>query len=405
MMDELMRNMYLVFLARQGYWSKEDEVSSKSLFYLTYQYLVISAVIFCVMLPFNGKIKELLESMTYKGMVSYYTLIVYGLYVILFLGIIYENYFIIQSNTINSLYIFFRVSIKQLRFIVFLKNLAIVLPAVLFLVFYQGIRVVVFFCIVHFLSLFFIPKLLSVRKRTKSKNTVSYRLPSIIVNSSYVYSILGPAFFLKNTFAPVFSLGIFVLLSFSSQNLIEIDNYLQAFIIGILGGSIFFQSKHHSFGFICLNHDFPFFKSLGMSVPNYANLIIRYLNLFQLAVVTMVLWLLNLVYFKWTDVNFLFVIVGLCLSFNLLNFGQLLLVEKIRELGFRKANELEAYKIPLKLRIPKYLINVYISIIVIVGNYFIKQNYEGIILIAVGMLFIVPVVVERKRLSTYLGEI
>ena len=108
------KELLLVFLSRQGFWSDDKNISNKNLFLLTYQYIVLSILIFLMMILLKENITNLLSNLFFSDIVSYFNILFYSLYIIIFVGIIYENFYFIKCNSISTFNIFFRFTLKKI---------------------------------------------------------------------------------------------------------------------------------------------------------------------------------------------------------------------------------------------------------------------------------------------------
>lgn len=396
--------MYLLFIARQGYWSNDTEVSKKNLFKLTYIYILTGGLLVLFLLIFRTHFRDFMERLHYFETISYYLIIIYGLYIIVILGIVYENYYIIKSNTINSLLIFFNTNKRQLLYLIYIRNIVIIFPALVFLTFFEGIRPWLIFTVVHFSSLFTIKKIFPLIIRKQTHTQILY-VSKTVVYTRYIYSVLGLAFFLKSTLIPIISLSIFAIVQSFYGDIVTSLTFFNDFLSGVLIGAIIFQSKHYSFAFLCLNQDLPFFKTLGISVPKFTNNIVIILNLIQVISVLISLLLWNLFYFNWF-VNTLFPIsVGMILSFCLVNTNQLMLAKELRNYKFREYYELEAFKLPLRQHIPRYLMNAYVTMIVIIGN-ITANNYSSVgSFLSIVVFLLLPAFYQWDKYQKILKEI
>ena len=89
------KELLLVFLSRQGFWSDDKNISNKNLFLLTCQYIVLSILIFLMMILLKENITNLLSNLFFSDIVSYFNILFYSLYIIIFVGIIYDKVHII----------------------------------------------------------------------------------------------------------------------------------------------------------------------------------------------------------------------------------------------------------------------------------------------------------------------
>lgn len=401
--------MYLLFIARQGYWSNDTEVSKKSLFKLTYRYILIGLLLLLFLLPFSSHFRNFMESLQYFEMISYYLIIIYGLYIIVSIGIVYENYYIIKSNTINSLLIFFNTNKKQLWFLIYIRNMVIIFPALVFLTFFEGIRPWLIFTVIHFSSLFTIKEIFPfISRKPKNKQSLylsKFYASKFVVYTRYIYSVLGLSFFLKSTFIPIISLSIFAIVQSYYGDVVTSLNFVNDFLSGVLIGAIIFQSKHYSFAFLCLNQDLPFLKILGISVPKFTNNIIKALNFIQVSGVLISFLVWNILYFNWGFFTLFPIFIGMIFSFCLINTNQLMLAKELRKYKFREYYELEAFKLPLSQHIPRYLMNTYVTMIIIVGNIIGNDRSSiGLFLIIVVSLML-PAIYQWAKYQQILKEI
>ena len=273
---------------------------------------------------------------------------------ILLLGIIYENIYVLKTKTESTMRIFFNITGREFWNIVFFKNLILVSP-ILVVVFFYNIFLGLFSCLLIFLlnSIFYIPKIRYVRLRSKQSFNVSYLLS--VVDSLTVFKAIT---------VPIFSTFIFMFMWLVLPDFLGIDTSNKVMILNtaLFSGTVFFSNKGINFYFLALNKDFPYLKAVGIDLNKFIKKRIWSLNIISILFPATPLYLfLNYLGYSLIDI-FLFLF-GISLAYFLCQGIQMVEVLLFRKYHFRDAKELEAFSIPMNMRIKIYIMR-FIPIIV-----------------------------------------
>ena len=353
-MEKFYYSITLLFLSRQGYWNDSNNVKELSLLQSTYKYFFSSVSLIFIFCFAKQEVYKLLSENQILGILSYFELVKILVPAILLLGIIYENIYVLKTKTESTMRIFFNVTGREFWNIVFFKNLILVSP-ILVVVFFYNIFLGLFSCLLIFLlnSIFYIPKIRYVRLRSKQSFNVSYLLS--VVDSLTVFKAIT---------VPIFSTFIFMFMWLVLPDFLGIDTSNKVMILNtaLFSGTVFFSNKGINFYFLALNKDFPYLKSVGIDLNKFIKKRIWSLNIISILFPATTLYLfLNYLGYSLIDI-FLFLF-GISLAYFLCQGIQMVEVLLFRKYHFRDAKELEAFSIPMNMRIKIYIMR-FIPIIV-----------------------------------------
>ena len=353
-MEKFYYSITLLFLSRQGYWNDSNNVKELSLLQSTYKYFFSSVSLIFIFCFAKQEVYKLLSENQIWGILSYFELVKILVPAILLLGIIYENIYVLKTKTESTMRIFFNITGREFWNIVFFKNLILVSP-ILVVVFFYNIFLGLFSCLLIFLlnSIFYIPKIRYVRLRSKQSFNVSYLLS--VVDSLTVFKAIT---------VPIFSTFIFMFMWLVLPDFLGIDTSNKVMILNtaLFSGTVFFSNKGINFYFLALNKDFPYLKSVGIDLNKFIKKRIWSLNIISILFPATTLYLfLNYLGYSLIDI-FLFLF-GISLAYFLCQGIQMVEVLLFRKYHFRDAKELEAFSIPMNMRIKIYIMR-FIPIIV-----------------------------------------
>lgn len=300
------------------------------------------------------EIYNLLKENQIWGILSYFELATILVPAILLLGIIYENIYVLKTKTESTMRIFFNITGREFWKIVFFKNLILVSP-ILVVIFFYNIFLGLFSCLLIFLlnSIFYVPKIRYVRSRSKQSFNVSYLL-----------SVVDSLTMFKAITVPIFLTFIFMFMWLVLPDFLGIDTSNKVMILNtaLFSGTVFFSNKGINFYFLALNKDFPYLKAVGINLNKFIKKRIWSLNVISILFPATPLYLfLNYLGYSLIDI-FLFLF-GISLAYFLCQGIQMVEVLLFRKYHFRDAKELEAFSIPMNMRIKIYFIR-FIPIIV-----------------------------------------
>ncbi|KXU14056.1 hypothetical protein SORDD17_01561 [Streptococcus oralis] len=389
-MEKFYYSITLLFLSRQGYWNDSNKVKELSLIQLTYKYFLSSIALIFIFLIAKPEIYNILRGNHIWGILSYFELATILVPVILFLGIIYENIYVLKTKTESTMRIFFNITGREFWKIVFFKNLILVSP-ILVVIFFYNIFLGLFSCVLIFLlnSIFYIPKIRYVRLRTKQSFNVSYLLS--VVDSLTVFKTIS---------APIFSTFIFMFMWLVLPDFLGIDTSNKVMLLNtaLFSGTVFFSNKGINFYFLTLNKDFPYLKAVGIDLNKFIKKRIWSLTVISvLFPVVSLYFFLNYLGYSLIDI-FLFLF-GISLAYFLCQSIQMLEVLLFREYRFRDAKELEAFSIPMNMRIKLYIMRFIPITVCLLFNQIKLFGLWGLILLNIVYISVIYCSLYRYMLS------
>lgn len=153
MKSKFIDKLYLLFVARQGYWESSSKVNFKEFWKYIYSYFLISLLLL-LCLPFlKGNIILFLKNYRFLNVISYETIFLVIFYLLIPVGLTYENFYVEKSNTPDTFRLFFNISHKQFSHLLLCKNTILILPAIVVSIFFFSPWITTgIFLSVHFLS-------------------------------------------------------------------------------------------------------------------------------------------------------------------------------------------------------------------------------------------------------------
>ena len=373
------KELLLVFLSRQGFWSDDKNISNKNLFLLTCQYIVLSILIFLMMILLKENITNLLSNLFFSDIVSYFNILFYSLYIIIFVGIIYENFYFIKCNSISTFNIFFRFTLKKIWLLNYLKNLIVILPALIFLSFYNIMCPIVLVTITHILSYYFINKYYHIKINGFSFFlSNNNKLNKLYVSIKYLTAVMRYKDTLKYLLTPIFSILILVLIEKYDKDIMLFQNYYSAFFSGLIFSSIFFSSKLPSSVFFSLNLDIPYLKILDINIKKLIWKYVNYISLFQIFLTVIIFKIISDYFFSLDGKIIYILLFSLIVGFLFMSLIQLKQSFYYKSISLSSPHELEAYKLPIKEKLFNYFYNIFIILFFMILNR-IDSPYKNIL--------------------------
>lgn len=268
-MMELKENRFFlelltVFFIRQGIWAKEKTMKLSNLVQLTYTFFLTSFLIFLGMILFKHEITIFLKESLVFDAVSYYDVLIISLVVILLIGISYENFFFIKTDTHKTLAIFFRMNTRKIFFINALKTMIIVLPVIIFLSFYYNVWPLLYALAIYSFSYYVLLVYGFDQQRSRLKNrkmiAENWLVNGIVVKFVYVFKLFTLSFFFKALLLPLVSIFLFAILLSYGFNIVQIASGLEAFFVSFFLSAIIFNDKGLVYGFLALITEIPYLK-------------------------------------------------------------------------------------------------------------------------------------------------
>lgn len=365
------KNIMLFFLSRKGFWVKQTNIKNTTLLSLIRHYLLVSLTIFIVMINFKKKIDSLLGSLIIFNDYSYLNLIIGSLYTLLSIGVVYENYYFIQKNSIVTFSVFFKISPPKIRRINFLKNLIITLPILVFLCFYSAYFTVIYFFMIQYFSYHYLINKNKFNKKNWAVRQIQsrYEHTSIFWVLYYIISIISMTFFIKQILTPIFSIVILIVFYNYDQNIVQTTNLYTIFFSGLFLSTIFFGSKLPIFTFFSLNQDFEYISTLKFKTSGFFWKCAFYLSLVQLVITLSFFFFIAFFFLNLSLLTIFALSVSLIIGYFLMSLIQIIQSFYYREKKLTSPYELEVSRLPFKKRVVHYLYNIILIIILIRLDY------------------------------------
>ena len=206
---------------------------------------------------------------------------------------------------------------------------------------------------------------------------------------SYLLSVVDGLTVFKAITIPVFSTFMFMFMWLVLPDFLGIDTTNKVMILNtaLFSGTVFFSNKGINFYFLTLNKDFPYLKAVGINLNKFIRKRIWSLNVISILVpATSLYFFLNYLGYGFIDI-FLFLF-GVSLAYFLCQGIQMIEVLLFREYHFRDAKELEAFSLPLKMRVTMYIIRFLPILVCLLVNQirifgFLTQIFLNIIYIGI----------------------
>ncbi|MDO5078154.1 MAG: hypothetical protein Q4D67_00810 [Streptococcus minor] len=378
MKSNIIDGLYLLFVARQGYWDSSNKVNFKEFWKYIYSYFLISFLLL-LCLPFlKDHIINFLQSHRFLSIISYEVIFLAIFYLLIPFGLAYENFYVEKSNTPDTFRLFFNVSNKQFSHLLLYKNSILMLPAmVISLFFFNPWITVLLFLMVHFLSQKF------------SKVLLDISAPKIHFGSdlSYILSLLDIVSFIKTVGIPIISVGVFMVLFVYQPEFLALQftTFNQLLLSSLFLGTVFYSSKGFPYLFLSLINDLPYMKAIGLDTERFIHskmfflLTINFLTgLIPLAVF--------LIYQQFSIFQTLCLCLGLLFSYLAMQGFQMREALFFKDKYIKNIKELEVYKFPLKHHIYTWLTRLLFAGLFLLDKYLSANFYWLISLIIIFVL-------------------
>lgn len=337
----MLTNLHLLFIARQGYWKEEKEISPKYLWLYLLPYLAWSVLLLLLSLFFKSEVLSFLATYPFLATISYRQLTEVLLYLIVVVGIVYENSYLIKTKTLETMRLFFAMPTGQLAFLLWLRNGVIILPALVAGFFFKPWLPLFLFILTHLLSL---PLIKSYYQLTNRQLMKAWHWGS---DWSYIRTVVDDLSLLKAFFLPLASLLLFFLWAKTGSSL-ELFNPSKTAPVftALFVGSLVFYSKSPSYLFLSLWQDFPYLQVLGLNLMTFLVSKLLLMSVLSYGLVALPL----LFFYAYQGASFgqmtclalaLFLVYGLLQSFQ---WRESLFFKDKR---FVHAKEIETYRLPL----------------------------------------------------------
>lgn len=334
--------VYLLLVARQGYWETKEKIVFSSFVRYLLPSFVTSLGLFVTYLSMGTELLTFLRLNHFLGVMTYDQLLQFILYVLAPIGIILENAAVFRAKTAESFRLFFNTSSRQLFFGLLIKNFIVFLPFLVASLFFNWFVLILLFILVHFTSLLFLNR------------SVSLTLPSLNLspNLAYLLSKVDILSLLRIHMVPIISTAIFMVVytyypSFLGLNFTTAKSSL---ISGLFLGSTFYTSKGVVYFFLAVNHDLPYLKVMGLDPKIFLRRYILPALLFGFVIPCIPFAVFcNLAGFSLTSLaQVLLSMLLLYLFFQGMQMREALF---LRRFHFHSVKEVESYKFSMKHRL------------------------------------------------------
>lgn len=341
MFQVLERELTLLYIARQGYWSDSKISESNRVWTYIYPMLLSSTAIWLIFLSQKELILSLLNKRGQLIPLSYQTMLLGLVLLALTVGIAYENYFVALNKTKESLLLFFNLTARRFQGLLFLKNLLLALPFLILGSYFYPRLFLKIFLVSHFLSFPFCRWLTGIRG--KRKPTVSF--------FNYLNSLVDLVSLLRLLIRPAVQLSIFIVVYqvYPAYFLIPLP---QPWVMAIFVGVLAYQANGLAYYALALNRDLPYLSAIGLNVEKWLRHFI-----FQTMMLPFVMSLFPIMFLSFLEgwsMRQLFLVIALLACAYLAQQGcQLLDSLYFKGKDLATVREVEAYRLSFKERLVK----------------------------------------------------
>lgn len=373
-------NLHLLFIARQGYWKEEKEITPKHLWLYLLPYLAWSVFLLLLYFCFKSEVLGFLSHYQFYGIMSYRQLSEALLYLIIVIGIAYENFYLIKTKTLETLRLFFAVPATQLAGLIWLRNLLIISPALVAGFFFRVWLPVVLFIITQLLSF---PLLKVYHGLTTQEVVVSKRWGS---DWGYIRTVVDDLTLMKSLLLPLASLLLFFLWTRTGSDLDFLNPQKTSPIFtALFVGGLVFYAKSPSYFFLSLWQDVPYLQVLGLNLTTFLASKLLLMSLLSYGLVALPLSIFY-VYQGATLWQTLFLDCSLFLVYGLLQSFQWRESLFFKGKRFVHAKEIETYRLPLIYYIRRLLLSLSVTAFAFTfARHFSLSLFIGFTLVSIGI--------------------
>ncbi|MGT2926964.1 hypothetical protein [Streptococcus cuniculipharyngis] len=259
----MLTNLHLLFIARQGYWKEEKEISPKHLWVYLLPYLAWSAFLLFLYLFFRSEVLTFLASYQFLGPISYRQLTEVLLYGSVLVGISYENFYLVKTKTPETLGLFFAVPAGQLALLLWWRNAIIILPALVAGLFFTPWLPLLLFVVTQTLSFPLLNRFYRLGQSLQlSRNWAS--------DWQYIRTVVDDLTLIKAALLPLASLFLFFLWLRTGSDLDFLNpTKTSPLFTALFVGSLAFYAKSPAYYFLSLWQDFPYLQVLGLNLTRF----------------------------------------------------------------------------------------------------------------------------------------
>ncbi|MDO4667017.1 MAG: hypothetical protein Q4A90_04185 [Streptococcus sp.] len=391
-MSNFMDGLYLLFVARQGYWDSSDKVNFKTFWKYIYPYFSISVVLLAIFPIFQNDLMMFLKKQHFLGIFSYELIFWIVFYVIIPLGLAYENFYVMKSNTPLTFKLFFNVTGTKFQYLLLVKNLILTLPVITISLFYQPIFTILLLITVHFIS----------QKLSAFLLDFSFSTPKLSDYLNYLLSIVEWIAIVKYLAVTVISMTIFFLLFKYQPSFLNLEfrTFDEVLFASVFLGSVFYSHKGLAYIFMSLINDIPYLKAIGINVKRFLNKKLFFILTTSYAV-TIFPFIIGLIILKFTWFQMAVLSFGIYISYLSVQGFQMRESLFFKDKYIKNIKELESYRFPLKHHLYIWASRLFFVVIFLVDRY-LTNSFSRIASIAIIFLLIYSFLLNyRKTLNQF----
>lgn len=393
-MKKTMNELYLLFVARQGYWDSIDKIRLRTFWKYVFPYLTVSMVLLIVFPLIQEDLFVFLRSQKIMNTFKYETIFFIILNIIIPMGLAYENFYVVKSNTPMTLKLFFNVTNTGFQLVLLIKNIILTLPIIVVSLYYSSLLTIWILLFTHIISqkisFFFI--------ENRSIDVSSF------LQFHYLLSIVDLVTILKSISISVLSMFIFYIFAnyYPSILGLKFSTFDEILFSGTVLGTVFYANKGLPYFFLSLINDIPYLRSLGLDIYRFLNKQIL-LILFFSYIVTILPLLGILIVLQFTLLDILVFSLGVLLGYLVIQGIQMRDSLLFQHIHFKNVQELEMYSFSLKQHLCILSSRFYLLVFFLSYRFFEKYSNLLVDFIFIILLIFVFVLNHKNTLVRYAG--
>lgn len=387
--------LYLFFVARQGYWDVKDEMRFSGFLIYLYPYVLGTLAVLLIYIIVGKELLTFLDETYFLNMFRYSYLYNTFLFLIFPVVLIYENYHTYKSNTEVTFSLFFGISALTYQKLLLVKNMLVALPAFALALFSQFWIFCLLMLLAHVASILYLSNV---------RQVSILRLERLM--PPYFLTVIDYRSVLKCIFVPLISFAFFLVMSFYQPNLTgtALGNNTSSFYLGIFLGTMLYSNKGLPYLFLGMVKDLPYLKVIGVDIKRFLGRQLKLMLslIFGLSVVPLLIYYLSSG-FLFIDV--LLLILGLSVTFLVLQGMQMTESLFLREKAFQSVKELENYRFPMTYLMKIWLSRLLFLVVLLLGDRLNGEYASVVIAIITLSLLSLFIGQYRKVLEQYIKQL
>lgn len=310
------------------------------------------------------------------------------------MGLAYENFYVVKSNTPMTLKLFFNVTNTGFQLVLLIKNIILTLPIIVVSLYYSSLLTIWILLFTHIISqkisFFFI--------ENRSIDVSSF------LQFHYLLSIVDLVTILKSISISVLSMFIFYIFAnyYPSILGLKFSTFDEILFSGTVLGTVFYANKGLPYFFLSLINDIPYLRSLGLDIYRFLNKQIL-LILFFSYIVTILPLLGILIVLQFTLLDILVFSLGVLLGYLVIQGIQMRDSLLFQHIHFKNVQELEMYSFSLKQHLCILSSRFYLLVFFLSYRFFEKYSNLLVDFIFIILLIFVFVLNHKNTLVRYAG--